>query len=50
MSGQTVYSADLIATTDKVTAQIDVSTFAKGVYIVRVKTDIAIETKQLVVQ
>jgi Secretion system C-terminal sorting domain len=50
MNGKTVYTADLIPSSTTITKQIDLSSFARGVYIVRLKTDHSIETKQLVVQ
>ncbi len=50
MNGKTVYTADLIPSSTSIAKQIDLSSFAKGVYIVRLKTDRSIETKQLVVQ
>ncbi|TRZ71149.1 MAG: T9SS C-terminal target domain-containing protein [Bacteroidetes bacterium] len=50
MNGKTVYTADLIPSSTSITKQIDLNSFAKGVYIVRLKTDRSIETKQLVVQ
>jgi hypothetical protein len=50
MSGQTVYTADLIPSSDKFTQKIGLSSFAKGVYVVRLKTDGSTETKQLVIQ
>jgi hypothetical protein len=50
MNGRTVYSADLVPVSNTATRQIDVSNIARGVYVVRVKTDTAVETKQLVLQ
>jgi len=50
MNGQTVYTTGLTSSTSAITNQIDLSSFAKGVYIVRLKTDRSTETKQLVVQ
>jgi hypothetical protein len=50
MKGQSVFSADLSSMQNSVTTQIDVSSFARGIYVVKVKTDTAVETKQLVVQ
>lgn len=50
MSGSTVYSEDLPASSSQVTKQIDLSNFARGIYIVKLKTDRSVDTKQLVVQ
>jgi hypothetical protein len=50
VKGQSVYSSDLEPTSSSITKQIDLSSFAKGVYIVRLKTDRSTITKQLIVQ
>jgi len=50
IKGQTAYTADLIPESTAITKQIDLSNYAKGVYIVRLKTDRSIVTKKLVVQ
>ncbi|MCX6245846.1 MAG: T9SS type A sorting domain-containing protein [Bacteroidetes bacterium] len=49
-NGQTVYAADLNDDSSTITAQIDVSNLSKGVYIVKVQTNTAVENKQLIVQ
>ena len=50
LQGQMVYSTTLAPSPDAVTKQINVGTFPKGMYLVRVKSDKAVETRQLVVQ
>ena len=50
MNGQTVYSSELVPSSATVTKQIDLSNFARGIYIVKLKTDLSVETKQLIVQ
>jgi hypothetical protein len=50
MNGKTFYSDELAGSSTPITKQIDLSGFARGVYIVKLKTDRSLETKQLVVQ
>jgi hypothetical protein len=50
MNGQTVYTEELTLTGSAVTKQIDLGSFARGIYTVRLKTDQAVETRKLVVQ
>ena len=50
VKGQSVYSSDIEPTSSSITKQIDLSSFAKGVYIIRLKTDRSMVTKQLIIQ
>ena len=50
MSGQIVYTANLAPSSITITKQIDLSNLPKGIYIVKVTTDLSTETKKLVIQ
>ncbi len=50
ITGSAVYTAVLSPSQNTITKQIDLSNFARGVYIVRLNTDRSNATKQLVVQ
>ncbi|MCX6248080.1 MAG: T9SS type A sorting domain-containing protein [Bacteroidetes bacterium] len=50
MNGTAVYSSDITPSSTVITKEIDLSSFSKGIYIVRLRTDRSVAVKQLVVQ
>ena len=50
ISGKVVYSEDLLLNEKTAVRNLDVSNYAKGVYIVQLKTDTQVKTERLIVQ
>jgi len=50
IAGKVVYSEDIVLSEKNAVRNLDVSNYAKGIYIVQLKTDTQLKTERLVVQ